>query len=221
VSSGSTTRAARLRWSAAGAAAFVVLYALHRVLQGAGAASSDPAAVAEWIDSERGLLLASELVLGAALLTCFVFIAPLVVVLREAGAPVTATAVALSGGVFIAMGLVSSALETTLYASTGAEPVQVVVLDGLQARVPNVLAAAALAACLAPAFLQRRLAWRWVGIASLVAAAAFVLGFASAVVGSAPESGGSVFGVAAFVVWLALVSVALFVSAARARRSAD
>ena len=213
-------RAARLRWSATGAAAFVVLYALHRMLQGVGAASTDPAVVAEWIDSNRGLLLASELALGAALLTCFGFVAPLVVVLREDGAPVTATAVALSGGVFIAMGLVSSGLETALYASTSAEPVGIAVLDGLQARVPNVLAAAAMALCIAPAFLHRRLAWRWVGIASLIAAATFALGFVFGVVGSAPESGGSVFGVAAFVVWLAIVSVALFVSAANARRPA-
>ena len=60
---------------------------------------------------------------------------------------------------------------------------------------------------------------RWVPVTGLVMA--FVLGFASGVVGSAPESGGSVFGVVAFVVWLALVSVALFASAARAGRSAD
>ena len=155
------------------------------------------------------------------MLSCFVFIAPLVVVLREDGAPTTATALALAGGVFIAMGLVSTGLETALFASDGAEPVATAVLDGLQARVPNVLASAALAACLAPAFLQRRLAWRWVGIASIIAAAAFLLAFASEVLGSTPESGGSVFGVVAFVAWLALVCVALFVSAARARRPAD
>ena len=150
------------------------------MLQGAGAASNDPAIVAEWIDAQRGTLPASELVLGAAILTCFVFIAPLVVVLREDGAPMTATAVALTGAVFIAMGLVSTRPRPRCSPSDGGDPVAIAVLDGLQARVPNVLATAALAAGVAPAFLRRRLAWRWIGIASLTAAALFALAFASA-----------------------------------------
>ena len=203
-------RASRLRWAAIGATSFVVLYTVHRLLQGVGPESTDPAAVAEWIAAQRGALLGSEVALGAALLACFVFVAPLVVVLRDDGSAVTATAFALAGGVFIAMGLVSSAAESALFAAYGADPGVIAALDGLQARVPNVLAGAALAASIAPAFLQRRLAWRWVGVASLVAAAVFGLGFVFGVVGSAPESSGSLFGVAAFVVWMALVTVALW-----------
>ncbi|MBT2517268.1 hypothetical protein J7E29_07485 [Streptomyces sp. ISL-90] len=208
-------RASLLRWSAIGATAFVVLYAVHRLLQGAGPASTDSAALAEWIAAQRGALLGSEIALGAALLACFVFVAPLVVVLRADSGAVTATAFALAGGVFIGMGLVSSAVETALFAADGADPGVIAVLDGLQARVPNVLAGAALAASIAPAFLQRRLAWRWVGFASLVAAAVFALGFVFGVLGSAPESRGSLFGVAAFIVWMALVTVALWLSSAR------
>ena len=203
-------RASRLRWAAIGATSFVVLYTVHRLLQGVGPESTDPTAVAEWIAEHRGALLGSEIALGAAMLACFVFVAPLVVVLRDAGSAATATAFALAGGVFIAMGLVSSAAETALFAASGADTGVIAVLDGLQARVPNVLAGAALAASIAPAFLQRRLAWRWVGFASLVASAVFGLGFVFGVVGSAPESRGSLFGVAAFVAWTALVTVALW-----------
>jgi len=193
-----------------------VLYTVHRLLQGAGPGSTDPAEVAGWIVDQRGALLTSELALGAALLAFFVFVAPLVLVLRGDGASVTATAIALAGGVFIAMGLVSSAAETALFAADGADLGVIGALDGLQARVPNVLAAAALAASLAPAFLGRHLAWRWVGVASIVAASVFALGFAFGVVGSAPESNGSVFGVATFIAWMALVTVALWFSSARA-----
>lgn len=217
----SALRASRLRWAAIGATAFVALYALHRLLQGAGPGSTHPAAVADWIAGQRGALLASELALGAALLACFLFVAPLVVVLRDDGASVTATALALAGGVFIAMGLVSTAAETALFAVDEADPAVVAVLDALQARVPNVLAGAALAASLAPAFLGRHLAWRWVGFVSIVAAAVFALGFVFGVLGSAPESSGSLFGVAAFIAWMVLVTGALWFSSAHDRRRHD
>lgn len=210
-----SVRASRLRWAASGATAFVVFYALHRLLQGAGPSSADPADVAGWIADQRGMLLASEFALGAAMLACFVFVAPLLAVLLGHGASVTAIAFGLAGGVFIAIGLVSVAAETALFAAEGSTPLVIAALDGLQGRIPNVLAAAVLAASLAPAFLGRYVAWRWMGFASIVAAAVFALGFVFEVAGSAPESKGSIFGVAAFIVWMALVSAALWVSSAR------
>ena len=212
-------RASRLRWAASGATAFVVFYLVHRLLQGTGAADSGPAAVADSVADRQGVLLMSEIALGAALIACFVFVAPVVAVLLGDGASVTAIAFGLAGGVFIAMGLVSTAAETALFAADRSDLSAIAVLDGLQARIPNVLAAAALAACLAPAFLGRHLAWRWLGYVSIVAAVVFALGFVFEVLGSAPESNGSIFGVAAFIAWMALVGSALWVSSARAPAS--
>jgi hypothetical protein len=208
-------RASELRLAAIGATAFVVSYAAHRLLQGAGPGSADPAAVSEWIEARRGLLLVSEIALGAALLASFVFLAPLVVVVREAGATVTAAAVSLSGAVFIATGFLALAAETTLFAIENPEPGIVAVLSGLQSHTPNVLAAAALAACLSPAFWRRHLAWRWMGIASFVAAVVFTFGFVVGVVVAARDSSGSSYGSWVFVVWMALVAAALWVSSAR------
>ncbi|WP_448811702.1 hypothetical protein [Agromyces bauzanensis] len=206
-------RAVRLRWAAIGAVAFILLYALHRALQGLGPEGAEPAALAEWITAQRTPLLVSELALGAALLAFVLFVAPLVVVLREDGDPVTSSAFGLVGAVFIAMGLVSLTAETALFAADAGDAGMIAVLDALQARVPNVLAGAALAASIAPVFLRRRLAWRWLGVVSLVAAAVFALGLVFSVVGSAPETRGSIFGVAAFIVWMALVAAALWRSA--------
>ncbi|MBM7502756.1 hypothetical protein ACFPER_04690 [Agromyces aurantiacus] len=215
-------RASRLRWAAIGATAFVVLYGVHRLLQGLGPETSAPADLAAWIGDQRVPLLASELALGVALLAVIVFAAPLAVVLHDDGDAVTAAAFGLASAVFIAMGLVSLTAETALFAAaTDPAETALAVLDALQTRVPNVLAGSALAATLAPAFLRRRIGWRWLGIVSLVAAAFFALGFVFGVLGSAPEGRGSVFGVAVFIVWMALVTAALWRAAAvEARRAA-
>ena len=211
-------RSSQLRWAAAGGAAFVVCYSAHRLLQGTGPEGTDPAAVSEWIVAQRGALLASEIALGVALLAYLVFVAPLVDVLQSEVGTVAAAGFAVAGGVFIAMGLVSNAAETALFSTDGSELVAIEVLDGLQRRIPNVLAAAMLGGALAPAFLRGALAWRWVGFASIVAAALFFLGYVFGVVGSSPESGASVFGVAIFVLWMALVCSALWVTARREDR---
>ena len=204
--------------AAAGGAAFVVCYSAHRLLQGAGPEATDPAAVSEWIVAQRGALLASEIALGIALLASLVFVAPLVDVLHGGVGTVAAVGFAVAGGVFIAMGLVSNAAETALFSTNGGELVAIEVLDGLQRRIPNVLAAAMLVGALAPAFLRRSLAWRWVGFASIVAAALFFLGYVFGVIGTSPESDASVFGVAIFVLWMALVCSALWATARREDR---
>ena len=56
------------------------------------------------------------------------------------------------------------------------------------------------------------------GFASVAAAALFFLGYVFGVVGSNPESGASVFGVAIFAIWMALVCTALWVTARREDR---
>ena len=211
-------RASQLRWAAAGGAAFVVSYSAHRLLQGAGPEGTDAAAVSEWIVAQRGALLASEIALGVALLAFLGFVAPLVDVLQCEVGTLVAAGFAVAGAVFIAMGLVSNAAETALFSTDGRELVAIEVLDGLQRRIPNVLAAAMLGGALAPAFLRGALAWRWVGFASVAAAALFFLGYVFGVVGSNPESGASVFGVAIFVIWMALVCTALWVTARREDR---
>lgn len=211
-----SARGIRLRWAAAGATAFVVLYAVHRALQGAGPESGDPAALSAWITEQRVPLLASELVVGVALLAFIVFVAPLVVVLHHDGDPVIATVFGLAGSIFIAMGLVSLAAENALFAVDTTDPnsgSMIAVLDALQGRVPNVLTGSALAASIAPAFLRRRLAWRWLGCVSIVAAALFALAFVFSVFGAQAEGRGSLFGVASFIVWMGLVAVALWRSA--------
>ena len=208
-------RASPLKWAASGGVAFVVFYSAHRLLQGAGPDGTGPTAVGEWVDAQRGALLASEIMLGVALLTFLVFAAPLVGFLHSEVGTVAAAGFAVAGGVFIAMGLVSNAVETALFATSTTDLVAIEVLDSLQRRIPNVLAAAILAGALAPGFLRGALLWRWVGYANIAAAALFFVGYVFNTVGSTPESGGSVFGVAIFVIWMALVCVALWVTGLR------
>jgi hypothetical protein len=56
----------------------------------------------------RGALVASEVAVGLALLAFITFLAGLVPVIWQAGQESLAVAVAISGGVFVAMGFVSS-----------------------------------------------------------------------------------------------------------------
>ncbi|HEV8565776.1 MAG TPA: hypothetical protein VGQ92_01625 [Actinoplanes sp.] len=54
------------------------------------------------------------------------------------------------------------------------------------------------------------LVWRWLGYVSAVAAVVFGLGFVFSVVGRTPEGGSSIFGIAAFIVWMLLVTAGLW-----------
>jgi hypothetical protein len=101
-----------LRTAAISALAFTVLYVVHRLLQGTGPDSSTAAAVATYQIAHRGALVASEVAVELGLLAFIPFLAGLVPVIWRAGQEPLAVAVAVSGGVFVAMGFVSNAAET-------------------------------------------------------------------------------------------------------------
>jgi hypothetical protein len=204
------TGAQRLKLAATGGLAFVALYVVHRILQGGGPGGSDPASVAAYNVTHRGALLSSEIAVGLGLLAFLVFVAPLVPLLWQAGHETIAVALLAVGVLFVAMGLVSLTAETALVAvADSSQSAAVDVLNEFQGRVPNVLATAGLAATIGVAALRAGLVWRWVGYVSLVAAAVFLLGFVFSVVGSTPEAGSSIFGVAAFIVWMLLVTLTM------------
>jgi hypothetical protein len=206
----------RLRPSAAAGLVFVVLYVIHRILQGGGPDGASPAAVAAYNVAHRGALLASEIAVGLALLAFLAFFAPLVPVLWQARHETVAVGVLAAGVLFIAMGFVSTAAETALVAvADNNDAAAISALNQLQGRVPNVLATAAVAATIGMAVLRASLMWRWLGYVSLLAAVVFLLGFILSVLGSTPEGGSSIFGIAAFVVWMLLVVAGLWGAAAQ------
>jgi hypothetical protein len=201
----------RLRTAAIGGLAFTVLYITHRVLQGTGPDGSTAQAVAAYNLSHRSTLLASEIAVGLALLALIPFLATLVPVIWRAGQETLAVAVGISGGVFVAMGFVSNAAETALIGVADAnQPAAVVALDQLQGRIPVVWAITALVAVLSLAIYRTGLVGRWVGVAGLIAAALFLLGSLFSVLGRTPEQNSSLVGVGFFVVWMLLLSAALW-----------
>jgi hypothetical protein len=200
-----------LRSAAIGGLAFTVLYLLHRLLQGTGPDRSTAEAVAAYNVTHRGTLLASEVAVGLALLAFISFLAALVPVIWRAGQETLAVAVAISGGVFVAMGFVSNAAETALiWVADGNQPAAVLALDQLQGRVPIVWAITALVAALSLALHRTGLAWRWLGLVGLVTAAVFLLGSVSSVLGRTPEGRSSLVGVGVFIVWMLALSAGLW-----------
>jgi hypothetical protein len=200
-----------LRTAAVGGLAFTLLYFVHRLLQGTGPDSPSAAAVAAYQVAHRGALLASEVAVGLALLAFIWFLAALVPVIWQAGQETLAVAVGISGGVFVAMGLVSNAAETALIGVADAnQPAAVLALNELQARTPIVWTITALVAALSLAIQRTSLVRRWLGVAGLIAAALFLLGSVFSVLGRTPEGNSSLVGVGLFIVWLLLVSVGLW-----------
>ena len=168
-------------------------------------------AVAAYQVAHRGALLASEVAVGLALLTFIGFLAGLVPVIWRAGQETLAVAVAISGGVFVAMGFSSNAAETALIGVVEAnQPAAVLALDELQGRTPVVWAITAVVAALSLAIWRTGLVWRWLGVAGLVAAAVFLLGSVFSVLGPTAEAGSSLVGVGLFIVWMLAVSVGLW-----------
>jgi hypothetical protein len=204
-----------LRTAAVGGLAFTGLYLLHRILQGTGPDSSTAAAVADYNLAHRGTLLASEVAVGLALLAFIPFLAALVPLIWRAGQELLAVAVAISGGVFVAMGFVSNAAETALIGVADSnQPAAVLALDQLQGRTPIVWTITALVAVVSLAIQRTGLVWRWLGVAGLVAAAIFLLGSVFSVLGRTPEGSSSLFGVGLFIVWMLLLSAGLWRTAA-------
>jgi hypothetical protein len=200
-----------LRTAAVGGLAFTVLYLVHRILQGTGPGSSAAAAVADYNLAHRSALLASEVAVGLALLAFLPFLAPLVPVIWRAGQETLAVAVGLSGGVFVAMGFVSTAAETALIGVADSnQPAAVLALDQLQGRTPVVWTITALVAVLSLAIQRTSLVWRWLGVVGLIAAGIFVLGSIFSVLGRTPEGASSLIGVGIFIVWMLLLSAGLW-----------
>jgi hypothetical protein len=200
-----------LRSAAISGLAFTVLYLLHRILQGTGPDSSTAAAVAAYDVAHRGALVASEVAVGLALLAFIPFLAALVPVIWRAGQETPAVAVAVSGGVFVAMGLMSTAAETALIGVADSnQPAAVLALDQLQGRTPVVWTITALVAALSLAINRTGLVERWLGMAGMVAAAVFLLGSLFSVLGRTAEGSSSLFGVALFIVWMLALSAGLW-----------
>jgi hypothetical protein len=200
-----------LRTAAIGGLAFTVLYVVHRLLQGTGPDGSSAPAVAAYQLAHRGALLASEVAVGLALLAFIPFLAGLVPVIWRAKQETLAVAVAISGGVFVAMGFVSNAAETAMIGVADAnQPAAVLTLDQLQGRTPIVWTIAALVTALSLAIRRTGLVGRWLGVAGLVAAAVFLLGSVFSVLGRTPEGGSSLVGVGLFVVWMLALSLSLW-----------
>jgi hypothetical protein len=200
-----------LRTAAIAGLAFTVLYLLHRLLQGLGPDRSTAAAIADYNLAHRSTLVASEVAVGLALLAFIPFLAALVPVIWRAGQEPLAVAVAVSGGVFVAIGFVSNAAETALIGVADSnQPAAVLALDQLQGRTPVVWTITALVAVLSLAIHRTSLVWRWLGVAGWVAAAIFLLGSVFSVLGRTPEGSSSLVGVGLFIVWMLALSVGLW-----------
>lgn len=200
-----------LRTAAVGGLAFTVLYVVHRILQGTGPAGATAAAVAAYNLEHRGRLLASEVAVDLALLAFIPFVAALVAVVWRAGQQPLAAAVGVAGAAFLAMGLLSNAAETALIAVADSnQPAAVLALDQLQGRTPVVWTITALVAVVSLAIHRTSLVWRWLGVVGSVAAAIFLLGSISSVLGRTPEGNGSLIGIGIFVVWMLALSAGLW-----------
>jgi hypothetical protein len=210
----------QLRTAAIGGLAFTVLYLAHRILQGLGPDSSTAAAVADYNLAHRSTLLASEVAVGLALLAFIPFLAALVPVIWRAGQEPLAVAAAISGGVFVAMGFVSTAAETALIGVADSnQPAAVLALDQLQGRIPIVWTITALVTVVSLAIQRTGLVRPWLGVAGLAAAALFLLGSVFSVLGRTPEGNSSLVGVGVFIVWMLVLSVGLWRSPAGSARS--
>jgi hypothetical protein len=205
-----------LRIAAIGGLAFTVLCLVHRILQGTGPDSATAAAVAAFYVEHRGILLASEVAVGLALLAFIPFVAALVPIIWRAGQETLAIAVGISGGVFLAMGFVSNAAETALIGVADSnEPAAVLALNHLQGRTPVIWTVTALVAVISLAIHRTSLVWRWLGVAGLVAAAIFLLGSVFSVLGRTPEGNSSLIGVGIFIVWMLVLSAGLWRTASK------
>lgn len=222
-SSGMTTGATgtrALRTAALAALGFDVFYVVHLLLQGLGPDGGTPAAVAAFNVAHRSALVASEVAVGAALLAAIVFVSALAPVIRRAGQDTLATAIAISGTVFVALGFVSQAAETALVGAADVSDLSAVLaLNQLQGRTPIVWSITALTAAVSLSALRTGLLPKWLGVGGLVAAGVFALGSTFSVLGRTVEGNSSLFGVGLFIVWMLMLAVFLWRAAGRTGRS--
>jgi hypothetical protein len=214
------TESRALRTAALGALGFDVFYIAHRLLQGLGPDGDTPAAVAAFNVAHRSTMVASEVAVGAALLATIVFVAALASVVRRAGEATLATAIAISGTLFVALGFVSQAAETALVGAADAGDLSAVLaLNQLQGRTPIVWSITALTAAVSLSALRTRLLPKWLAVGGLVASGVFALGSTFSVLGRAVEGNSSLFGVGLFIVWMLVLAVFLWRAAGQAVRS--
>jgi hypothetical protein len=189
---------------------FAASYFAHVLLQSPGPADGSASTVAAYVSEHRIRVLLSEAINGIGLIAFVPFLAALVGSLQEPGERVGATAVLVSGTVFVVLGLVSTAAETAMVrvAKTG-ERAAVLTLFELQATVPIVFAVTAFTGATALALLRTRLLPRWLGIVGLAASAVFLLGAVLSIFGTA-ERESSPFGPLMFLAWMLLLCIGLF-----------
>ena len=200
-----------LRTAAIGGLTFTVLYLVHRILQGTGPGSSAAAAVADYNLAHRTALLASEVAVGLALLAFIPFLAALVPVIWRAGQQTLAVAVAISGGVFVAMGFASNAPETALIGVADSnQPAAVVALDQLQGRTPVVWTITALVAALSLAIQRTGSGQALVGRGRRGRGRHLPAGLDLQRPGTHPEGSSSLVGVGLFIVWMLVLSADLW-----------
>jgi hypothetical protein len=206
-----------LRAAALGALVFDVLYVVHRLLQGLGPDDAAPARVLAFNVAHRSALLASEVVVGLALLAVIVFIAAFASLTRQAGRDTLATAVTVSGAAFVAVGFISQAAETALVGVADAgDRSAVLALNHLQGRIPIVWTITALTGTVSLAAVRTRLLPTWLGVVGLVTSGVFALGSMSSVLGRTVEGNSSLVGSGLFIVWLLLVAGCLWQAAGTA-----
>jgi hypothetical protein len=192
-----------LRVAAFGAGAFDVLYLGHRLLQGFGAEGSAPPAIIEYAVSHRTALLVREIFVGLALLAAIAFVAALATALRVTGQGMAASAVAVSGAVFVVIGFLSQSAETALvHVSDAGDRSAALALNELQGRAPVVWTIIALTATVSWGATRSGFVPRWFGAVGLAAALVFLLGGVFSVLGRTSESSSSLFGVGLFVAWM-------------------
>lgn len=200
-----------VRAAALGAVGFDVLFVGHHLLQGLGPEGSTPDVVAAYNTSHRAALLASELLVGLALLAAIAFVVALAAAVRDGGQPAYATAVTVSGAVFVAMGFLSQAAETALvHVADQGDSSAVLALNELQGRTPVVWSIVALTASASWGAMRAGLVPRWFGLAGLGAAAVFLLGATFSILGRGTEGSSSLFGVGLFVLWTLVLAVLLW-----------
>jgi hypothetical protein len=200
---------------------FVALFATHRVLQGGGPAAGSAEVISAYLTEHRGAWLLSQILNGLGLVMFMLFVVSLAGALRRTDGFLAAAGVIVSGSVFVALGMVSTAAETALLAVAGSgQPAAVLVLFELQARVPVVFAVAAFTAVTALAAWRGGLVPPWLGVIGLVAAGVFLIAAALSMLAPVGAGDSSPIGPALFAVWLLVLCGGLFRASGAARRGA-
>jgi hypothetical protein len=137
-------------------------------------------------------------------------------VIWRSGQETLAVAIAISGGVCVAMGLCRTPPRPPWSGwPTATSPRLSSPLISCRATPPIVWTITALVAVLSLAIHRTSLVWRWLGVVGLVAAAIFLLGSIFSVLGRTPQGSSSLVGVGLFILWMLVLSGGLWRTASR------